>query len=316
MSELAILFPGQGAQYVGMGRALSEKYPTAARVFEQADEVLGFNMSDLIFNGPEGELTLTKNSQPAIYVTSWAAFQALREMMPELEPSFYAGLSLGEYTAYAAANAFSFDEGLKLVRKRGELMQECTEKHHGTMASVMGLTLVKVEEICSEANKKNPVNVANINSPGQIVISGSVEGVRDASSMASEAGAKRVIELKVSGAFHSSLMKDAAEGLWEYLKGVDISEPEKPVIGNVMAREATSTDEIGRSLAAQVTRPVMWHQSMSYLNIDCCINVFVECGCGKVLRGLLKRNVSNAIAFGVEDPESLKSCIAGLKELD
>jgi len=313
-SNIAFLFPGQGAQYVGMGKALAEKYPVAENIFEQANEILGFHISEMIFNGPEEKLTLTKNSQPAIYITSWAAFSVLRERMPELRPSHYAGLSLGEYTAYTAAAAFNFKDGLKLVRKRGELMQKSGEKNPGTMASVMGLPLEKVEELCEKVNSRNPVNVANINSPGQVVISGSLEGVREVSSKASEAGAKRVIELKVSGAFHSSLMQDAADELLEYLSGIEIFGPETPVISNVLAREAAGTENIKNTLADQVTHSVRWQQSIEYMTA-LSVNVFIECGCGKVLRGLLNRITPDAITFGVEDPDSLETTIAALNEL-
>ncbi len=309
--NIAVLFAGQGAQYVGMGKTLSDEYSAAERVFRQADDVLGFPISDLIFSGPEEELTLTRNSQPAIYVTSWAAFSVLQERVPELKPSYYAGLSLGEYTAYAAGGAFGFEDGLKLVRRRGELMQECAEKHHGTMASVIGLPLRKVEELCEEANRNNPVNVANINSPGQIVVSGSVEGVGEVSRKASDAGAKRVIELKVSGAFHSSLMQDAADGLREYLKGVEISQPETPVISNVLAHDADGVDGIKRTLAEQIIHPVRWQQSMEYLSTKS-TKTYIECGCGKVLRGLLKRTVGDVTALGVEDPDSLEKTVAAL----
>ncbi len=312
-SNIAVIFPGQGAQYVGMGKALAEKYPVAENIFELADEILGFHISEMIFNGPEEELTLTKNSQPAIYITSWAAFSVLRERMPELKPSYYAGLSLGEYTAYTAAAAFNFEDGLKIVRKRGELMRKSAEKNPGTMASVMGLPLEKVEELCEKVNSRNPVNVANINSPGQIVISGSVEGVREASLKASEAGAKRVIELKVSGAFHSSLMQDAADGLSEYLSGIEISLPETPVISNVLAREAAGSEDMKNTLADQVTHSVRWQQSMEYINTFS-TNIFIECGCGKVLRNLLKRIVPDAKAFGIEDPDSLETTIAALNQ--
>jgi len=311
-TNIAILFPGQGAQYVGMGKALAEKYPAAKKIFNNADEALGFAISSIIFNGPEEELTFTKNSQPAIYATSWAAYNVLRENMPNLTVSYFAGLSLGEYTAYTAAGVFSFEDGLRLVRKRGELMQKSAEDNPGTMASVIGLPLEKVESICAESNEKHPVNVANINSPGQVVISGSQEGVSDASSKCSEAGAKRVIPLKVSGAFHSSLMRAAADGLHEHLAGIRMTAPKAPVVGNVLAREAKNVDEIKKTLAEQVTNAVRWQQSMEYLNKDKCVNIFIECGCGNVLRGLLKRISPETIALGIEDPDSLDKTIATL----
>jgi [acyl-carrier-protein] S-malonyltransferase len=313
--NIAALFPGQGAQYVGMGKTLAEKYPAAQKIFSKSDDVLGFPISSLIFNGPEEELTLTKNSQPSIYIMSWAAFKVLQETLPNLSISFFAGLSLGEYTAYAAAGAFSFEDGLRLVRKRGELMQKSGETHPGTMASVMGLSLGKVESICSETNKKYPVNVANINSPGQIVISGSAQGVSEASKKCSEEGAKRVIPLKVSGAFHSSLMQEAADGLREYLAGIKMISPVIPVVGNVLARETETVENIKKTLAEQVTNSVRWEQSMEYLNKDKCINIFIECGCGNVLRGLLKRIAPEAVAFGIEDPDSLEKTVAALNGL-
>lgn len=315
VKNIAILFPGQGAQYVGMGKALAEKFPTAKEIFNRADEILGFDISSIIFNGPEEELTLTKNSQPAIYVTSWAAYNILRETVPSLSISDFAGLSLGEYTAYAASGAFGFEDGLRLVRKRGELMQKSAEDNPGTMASVMGLPLEKVEEICAEVNRKHPVNVANINSPGQIVISGSSEGVSEASGRCAEAGAKRVIPLKVSGAFHSSLMQSAAEGLSKVLAGISIKEPSTPVVGNVLARETKNVEEIRKTLAEQVTNSVRWQQSMEYLSRDRNINIYIECGCGNVLRGLLKRISPEAQAFGIEDPDSLEKTINSLKEI-
>ena len=313
--NIAVLFPGQGAQYVGMGKSLAEKYTAVKDIFQNADEILGFGLSSLIFDGPEEELTLTKNSQPAIYVMSWAAYNVLRENIPNLKVAYFAGLSLGEYTAYTAAGVFGFEDGLRLVRKRGELMQKSAEDNPGTMASVIGLTLEKTESICSEATRKHPVNVANINSPGQIVISGTQEGVMEASSKCSEAGAKRVIPLKVSGAFHSSLMKSASDGLSGYLAGTKLKTPAIPVIGNVLARETESIDEIKKTLAEQVTHSVRWQQSMEYLNKEKCVNIFIECGCGNVLRGLLKRILPEAIAFGVEDPDSLDKTVASVNEI-
>ena len=313
-NDIAVMFPGQGAQYVGMGKALAENYGTAGKVFEEADRVLGFRLSEIIFNGPEDELTLTRNCQPAIYVASWAAFSVLREKMPQLRPSYYAGLSLGEYTAYTAAGAFTFEDGLRIVQKRGELMQKCAEENHGTMACIIGMPFEKVEEVCQSASRGNPVNVANINSPGQVVISGSAEGVRAASRMASQAGAKRVIELKVSGAFHSSLMQGAAEGLAEYLAGVRITDPETPVVTNVLAREVSDVQGIRKALADQITNPVRWCQSIQYME-EKCVGVFVECGCGNVLRGLLRRIVPGAAGLGIEGPDSLDKTVEALNRL-
>jgi [acyl-carrier-protein] S-malonyltransferase len=311
-APIALLFPGQGAQHVTMARSLYDAFETARAVVDAANDVLGFDLRALMFEGPEAELTETKNSQPAIYVASVAAWRVLAERCPGLKPAAFAGLSLGEYTALHAAGSFSYEDGLRLVRRRGEAMQEACERSTGTMASIIGLDEDAVRRLVAEANAAGLVDVANINCPGQIVISGSPEGVRAAVERAKATGAGRAIELNVSGAFHSRLMEPARTALAAALAETAIAPPTATVIHNVGAEPATTPDSIRTHLADQCTASVLWQASIEAM-LSAGITTFVEAGPGKVLQGLLKRISREAIGLGVHDVESLEQTAAALE---
>jgi [acyl-carrier-protein] S-malonyltransferase len=312
-ARIAVLFPGQGAQHVGMAKALYDAFETARALVDAANDVLGFDVRALMFDGPEDELTQTKNSQPALYVASVAAWRVLAERCPALTPAAFAGLSLGEYTALHVAGSLTYEDGLRLVRQRGEAMQEAAERSRGTMASIIGLDETAVRRVVSDAGTAGVVAVANINCPGQIVVSGSPEGVRAAVEGAKKAGAGRAIELKVSGAFHSPLMEPARERLAAALARTDIKPPAVTVIHNVSARAATTPDSIRTHLADQCTGSVLWQASIEGLISDD-ITTFVETGPGKVLLGLLRRINPDATGLGVHDVESLERTAAALTE--
>jgi len=312
-SGVAVLFPGQGAQYVGMGKEFYEKCPKARRIFDAANNILGFDITGLMFGGPEETLTRTANSQPAIFVMSYAAWEALKARVGWLTPRAFAGLSLGEYTALVAAAALSFDDGLRIVRKRGEYMEEACVARPGTMASVIGLAMEEVRSVCESAQQFGIVDVANANSPGQVVISGEKEAVGQASKLAKERGAKAVTELKVSGAFHSRLMKSAERRLSAELRKLNVSRAAVPVVANVTGEEETEPDEIVQNLGKQVTGSVLWQKSIELLWRRG-TNVFVEVGCGRVLQGLAKRICPEAARMGVEDVATLEATARFLEE--
>lgn len=284
MSTTAYIFPGQGSQYVGMGKDLCERSPVAGDMFKRADAVLGFSLSRICFDGPEEELKQTKNTQPAIFLHSIA----LLRLIESNDVAFTAGHSLGEYSALICAGALSFEDGLKLVRLRGELMQRAGEEQQGTMAAVIGLEPKIVGEVCCQAYTDGIVQCANYNSPGQIVISGSVSGVRKAMELAKARGAKLVKELVVSGAFHSPLMQSAQEGLKKALVSTQIQDARIPVYANVTAKPVQKAEEIRTLLEEQLTSPVRWEESVTNMTAAGAAS-FVEVGPGKVLQGLVKR---------------------------
>jgi [acyl-carrier-protein] S-malonyltransferase len=313
--RIAFLFPGQGSQQVGMGKALCERFPSARATFEEANDVLGFDIRRLCFNGPEEDLKLTKNSQPAIFVTSVACARALREAGPPIvSPWAAAGLSLGEFGAHVVAGSFSFVDGLRVVRKRGEFMQEACEIEPGTMASIIGLEEEVVKEICSKFKDRGVLNIGNLNSPGQIAISGSVAAVKAAMTEAEERGAQRVVQLQVSGAFHSRLMKPAEEKLRQVVAETRIVEPNLPVIANFSARPVTRPDEIREAIIAQLCSPVLWEKSMRHLIAEG-TGLFVELGQGRVLRGLMRRIDGKQKVMNIQDPGSLDRAIEELKAI-
>lgn len=312
MGKIAFVFPGQGSQTVGMGKSLAESNELVRAFFEGADRKLGFSLSKVIFEGPQEELTLTTNAQPALLTTSIAVLEYFKQT--NITPDYVAGHSLGEYTALVAAEAISFEDGVYAVRKRGEFMEEAVPNGEGTMAAVLGLGRNELNEVTEAVTSEGyPVQLANINCPGQIVISGSRKGVELASVKAKEAGAKRVLPLDVSGPFHSSLMKPAAEKLRSVLDSISIEEGVTPVIANVSATEMVEPNDIKEKLIGQLSSPVLWEDSVRKM-IDLGVDTFIEIGPGKVLTGLIRKIDRSVKTYSVSDEETYKATVNSLKE--
>ena len=300
---LALLFPGQGSQAVGMGNALAQQYAVAAQVFAEADEALGFALSTLCFAGPEEALRLTANAQPAILATSIAALRVL-EQETAVRPAYVAGHSLGEYTALVAAGALTLVDAVRLVRERGRLMQEAVPVGVGTMAALFGLSAEEVAQVCAEAAQGEVVSPANLNGGGQVVVAGHTGAVRRAVSVAKARGAKRAVELPVSAPFHCALMAPVAEGLARVLDSVPVSLLNVGVITNVTAEVNQDPRRVKDLLIQQVTAPVRWEESMQRLRVLGC-EMAIEVGPGRVLAGLLKRIVPELPCVSLQDPTTL-----------
>jgi [acyl-carrier-protein] S-malonyltransferase len=310
MAKWAFLFPGQGSQYVGMGKDLKQNFKVAADVFAEADEALHEDLSKLCFEGPEDDLKLTRNTQPAILTVSIAALRVL-EKETGLVPAMTAGHSLGEYSSLVTSGALQFADAVAIVRKRGTFMQEAVPVGVGGMAAVLGMETAELEQICKESAEGQSVAPANYNCPGQIVISGHMEAVKRAAAKAEAAGAKKVVMLPVSAPFHSTLMKPAAEKLAKALEPVTVHDLKIPVLSNVEADFYPSKNDIKRLLTEQVDHPVRWIEEMEKIikeGVDKC----VEIGPGKVLNGLVRKISRETAIQSIENPDSIKEFVAGL----
>ena len=313
MGKVAFMFPGQASQYPGMGKELAEKYPAARAVFEEADQALGFSISKMCFEGSEEELKLTANTQPAILTVSVAAYRVVAEK--GLTPDFVAGHSLGEYSALVAVGALDFSDAVRLVRKRGQYMQEAVPAGLGGMAAIMGTSPAVVQDACKRAAMGEICTAANLNSPEQTVISGHASAVKRAVEIASQLGAKRSMMLAVSAPFHSALMMPAQEKLEKDLRATSFADLQVPLVTNVDADTIRKGDEAREALIRQVTMPVRWQESMRLL-LDEGVNTFLEVGPGKVLTGLMRQIERSVASLNVEDEKSLQATvekIAGAK---
>jgi [acyl-carrier-protein] S-malonyltransferase len=308
-SKTALLFAGQGAQVVGMGKDLATQYPRAREWFDRANATLGYDLAAICFAGPEAELTKTEHAQPAIFLVGWLAYQLLLERVPGLAFEATAGLSLGEFTALAAAEALGFEDGLRLVRQRGRFMQEACESTRGGMAAVIGLDEAQTRQVCQETG----VEIANLNCPGQIVISGPDESLARACALALEGGAKRAIPLAVAGAYHSRLMTGARAKLQAALEAVTVKTPSRVVISNVTGAPHGGPAEIRQRLVEQVTASVRWEDSIRHL-MDLGFTRFIELGPGTALSGFMKRIARGAESLNVADVASLERTASAVLE--
>ena len=310
----AFVFPGQGSQFVGMGRELAQASPAAKKIFEEADEILGFPLSTLCWEGPEAALTDTVNAQPALLVCSIAAWRALEETLRvgEVKPAFVAGHSLGELSALVTAGAMEFEDGVRLVRNRGKAMKAAGERSPGGMAAILNLDAGPLAEVCAEASQATGgvVQVANDNCPGQVVISGDSATLEKAMELAKARGARRALKLPVSIAAHSPLMQSAVEDFTRAVEAVPFIAPVPPLVGNVKAAPLTDPNEIRAELPAQLTSPVRWTESVRYMLAQG-VTTFVELGAKDVLTGLLKRIDANAVGLAVGTPEAVEQMSSG-----
>ncbi|MEG6615281.1 ACP S-malonyltransferase [Peptococcaceae bacterium 1198_IL3148] len=311
--SLVFVFPGQGSQYVGMGKELCANYSVAREIFEQANEVLGFDLTQMCFAGPADELNQTANTQPALLTTSVAVMKVLEAN--GIEAKAAAGHSLGEYSALVCAGALKFTDAVKLVQLRGKYMQEAAPQGAGGMAAILGLDGAAVNDVCLRAAANgHTVEAVNYNCPGQVVIAGTQSGLEAAMALAKEAGARRCVPLAVSGPFHSSLMRPASDRLAKELEQITISDPQLPVLSNVTADYVQRASEIKQKLIEQVFNPVRWEESVQRLAADG-YNLAVEVGPGKVLSGLIKKTTKSINTLNVEDQGSLEKVLAHMKEV-
>jgi [acyl-carrier-protein] S-malonyltransferase len=308
--KIAAVFPGQGSQKVGMGKALAEAFPESRAVFDEVDKALGFELSRLCFEGPEGDLQLTTNTQPAILATSIAAWRALSS---RIKPAFVAGHSLGEYSALVAAGAIGLADAAVAVRRRGQYMQEAVPVGVGAMAAILGLDAPAIENACREAAQGQVVSPANINSPGQVVIAGHKEAVERAGALCKAAGAKRAVPLPVSAPFHCALMRPAQERLASDFGSIAFRDPVAPLVNNVDARVVRTADECREGLVRQVSAPVRWLEVVETLAREG-VDTVIEIGPGTVLAGLVKKIDRNLRVMSVEDPASLEAALQTLGE--
>lgn len=304
--KIAFIFPGQGAQYVGMGKDFIDTFPIARQTFEEADEILRRNLTKIVRDGPNELLTETRNSQAGIYVTSIALLRVLLNQFPKLLPNYCAGLSLGEYTALHVSKRVSFSDGLKVVELRGQYMNDACETTKGTMAVVLGLNADEVEKIVNDLNLPHELWVANYNCPGQIVISGTLKGIEKGSQALLSNGAKRVLPLQVHGAFHSGLMKSAEEKLSPHITAMSLHESPIELIMNVVGNTVKDLNQIKSNLIKQVTHSVRWEQGVRQM-ASSGVDLFIEIGCGKALSGFNKRIGVTAPTWNLEKVEDLKN---------
>lgn len=306
MGKLAFIFPGQGAQYIGMGKQIATEFSSSSAIFDEASEALGIDMKKMIFDGDDETLKITENTQPAIVTASVACLMPLLEK--GIKPDFTAGLSLGEYSAHVASGTMNFLTAVSLVRKRGRFMQEAVPLGVGTMAAILGLTADDVKQCCTQASQFGIVEPANFNCPGQIAIAGEVKAVEKAMEYCAEKGAKRTILLAVSAPFHCSMLKPAGELLDAELEHVKFADFKTPVIANVTAQEVKSASEIRETLVKQVSNPVLWEDSIRFM-LERGVDTFIEIGPGKVLSGFVKKINKEVRNFNIEDIESLNKTL-------
>lgn len=307
MSKTAFLFPGQGAQLVGMGTDIVQAFPAAAELFGKANRIVGFDLQSLCFNGPQDKLSSTDISQPAIFVVSAALLGLMKEMAPSLKPQVTAGLSMGEYTALYAAGLVSFEDALKLVLKRGQAMQTAPSAGKGGMVSIMGLDEPQVRQLCAKASQGQLLVPVNFNCPGQIVVSGAIEACRRAAQLAPKYGAIKAVPLTVAGAFHTEMMAHAAKTLAEALAGCPLKNPgDIQVIANISAEYYISAEQIRQGLVRQLVEPILWQKCMERLMTDG-VEKFYEIGPNRVLTGLMKRIYRKAEVVNISNIESLQA---------
>lgn len=310
--KIAFVFAGQGAQYIGMGKELYENYDICKDIFNRANEVLGFDLTELIFNGEKSDLDITENTQPAILTTSIAALEVLKA--EGITPAVVAGLSLGEYSALVASSALSFDNAVALVRKRGKFMQEAVPVGIGGMAAIIGLSLDKLKDVLNTASEKGKVEIANYNTPSQIVIGGEIEAVNLAVELCKEAGAKRAIPLKVSGPFHTSLLEEASIKLEKELENIEFSEFKIPVLSNVTADVINNKSDLKDLLVKQVKSSVRWSEIINKM-IDMGVDTFIELGPSRTLTSFIREISREVKTYNVEDMKSLKKTLEGIGKL-